>query len=399
MRARTSNILFVAMLGPVAFSVSANGLIFDDGAEHVVDFDVAGDVRILNGSQVTITRDGAAERVELIDGELLLDGGEVDFLFQGEGDSRFHMQAGVIGALDKRGGSAEILGGLIAGYADPSPGLFGSIRVAGDGRVADLPVSAASITVAENGFIGWISGPFSSLSGGSVTVMGGRVGGIFFRTDAFADIVVTAGSVGSIMLVGDCSCTLAVSGGLVGSIQTRFGGLLEGGVFGPIEGGGFLIVGGTFTGGFVSPLWDDVAYRAASIHGGTFSGPEFALLARGSDYFDLFGGEFIDPLWAIDAAVFNVQGGRYTGPFVGRGQSVFNVYGTDLRYADGRLTGTLSDGTSITVPLALFDRATVRLIAVAEPATVALAAFAFAALAITASRSRRRRGMQVAAEV
>jgi hypothetical protein len=394
MQITTTGIFLGVMLGLIAAPASANDLIFDDGGEHTVDFDVEGDIRILNGSQVTITRDGVAADVELLDGTLLLDGGQVGFLYQGEGSSRFRMEAGEVGALDKRGGSADIVGGLIAAYANASPGLFGSIRVAGDARVAELRVSAASITVAENGFIGGISGPFSSLSGASVTVMGGRVGGIFFRTDAFADIVVKAGSVGSIMLVGDCSCTLAVSGGIVGGIQTRFGGLLEGGVFGPIEGGAFQIVDGTFTGGFVSPLWDDVAYLGASIRGGTFSGPEFALLARGSDYFDLYGGDFVAPLWAIDAGVFNVYGGHYTEPFVGRDDAVFNIYGSHLRYDEGRLTGWLSDGGRIGLQVDLFDRAALRLVSVPEPPSYALFVLTIAALSVCRVQSRHRRGIR-----
>ena len=388
MQKMTTRILLGAMLGLLAGSAGASELIFDDGAEHVVDFDVSGDVRILNGSQVTITHEGAAARVELIDGDLLLDGGRVEFLYQGEGSSRFRMEAGEVGALDKRGGSAVVLGGRIATYADPSPGLLGSILVAGNARVAELRVSAASITVADNGFIGGISGPFSSLSGGAVEVHGGHVGSIYFRTDAFADIVVSAGSVGSIALVGDCSCSLSVTGGVVGSIRTRFGGVLEGGTFGPIEGGAFQIVDGIFTGGFVSPLWDDVAYLGASIRGGTFSGPQFALLARGADYFDLFGGEFLDPLWALDAGVFNVHGGDYAGPFVGRDDAVFNIYGSRLRYDDGHLTGWLSDGSRIGLEVALFDRASVRLVTVPEPPTYALLALTLAGLSIVRCRSR-----------
>jgi len=92
-------------------------------------------------------------------------------------------------------------------------------------------------------------------------------------------------------------------------------------------------------------------------------------------------------------SVDEVTGGTvymFDGPFVGYDDAAFSIFGRNLLFDGSTITGVLEDGSPINVSVQLFDRATVRLVAVPEPGGAALLVLGLVGLGVTGRRIRPR---------
>ncbi len=328
---------------------------------------------------------------------------------------------------------------------------FAGPAISMSGSVSTLNVSGGSIAGGDGSYVGGSAvdaadGHFnfsggSFLGGSSSGFFAYRIGGQGADIRSFQSLTVSGGTftgglgwpAGSGMRIGTSGmqATAYISGGDFSSGDSPYGysfgdGL---GIYNrPASGWSAVISGGTFHGGWGTPLHAGLHLANATVDatagnaGATLLDSDSfirisntfyagALMMYGSSHATLDGG-YVD--WpdfhdnsildmnggfmtaggnVQDNAVVNVRGGhfgRLDSPDVFSQHSVLNVYGTGLTYQDNELHGFLQDGTPVDATIWLYDNAVINLFQVPEPSSAALAAIGLISLLAL----RHRRGKQ-----
>jgi hypothetical protein len=204
-------------------------------------------------------------------------------------------------------------------------------------------------------------------STGSITAPDGGVGGASAARLDLGSLEVQGGS----LTGGDGSTgggQAVWQGG--GTAQVTSGSLIGGqggtggGVAYYLAGGALHVSGGTFTGGPGGTSGSPGLYvlqqaqetpSVCTVSGGTFngSGGTIAIYVNGNATVSISGGQFATAggpsLYAYERAAVMVTGGSFNGSWSAYDRSTITVLGTGLTLANGRLTGTLADGSSIDI--------------------------------------------------
>jgi hypothetical protein len=231
--------------------------------------------------------------------------------------------------------------------------ILGSVR--GEGALIDLR---------DNATAGRAGAQFSPSNGGRLIVSGnvhlGTITGAGSGINGMWDI---RGGVIDNVVSSPNPLLMSMSGGVINDTVDAWGMSLDltgGEILGNVwnlDGGMNLRMGGGHIDG---DLLADGSVMSGFISGGAIDGNLRLRGAGGSGAFDILGGQFgagnANPLW-----------------WLGGGQ-ILNVHGSDLVFANGRLTGSLLDGSNINVGVTFSQLFTgqLNLYNVPEPGTLAL---------------------------
>ncbi|MEC9311059.1 MAG: VPLPA-CTERM sorting domain-containing protein [Pseudomonadota bacterium] len=202
-----------------------------------------------------------------------------------------------------------------------------------------------------------------SISGGSLTVDGGRITG---QSTTSSNSYGEEGIYGSRTEVTVSDGAIAAGDGTQGggaamrlfqSTASISGGRFSGGdTIGGYGGDALSLLGGTtsITGGMFFAGSGNIIDGDA-----LFVGLDAQLSISGGSFTATRGGSHA--LRTSDSSVLNLTGGSFAGAFAIRGFSVVNVFGTGLLYENDRLTGFLNNGDRINVGVTLANTAQLNL--------------------------------------
>ena len=181
-------------------------VLFNDGGDHLIDFDISTGIRVENATSVTIAPGVIISSATLYGSNLTNNGGELSSVSLHEG-SLMTVNGGAIGSVAADTGSGVILNDGVIGDADLAWDPCGGFKMFG-GSIGSLSVM----------------GPCTM-----VTIEGGSVGGV----DAYdADISISGGEFGRLELC--CDTGFGIEGGY---FTERL--LVDSHSFGTIRGGTF----------------------------------------------------------------------------------------------------------------------------------------------------------------